>query len=179
MVKEQGKEGRKIRRKHTIVGLLLACIVILILGTWYMTEQTDNSSTIDFHLKDLDGNEFSLKSFQGKVVVVNFMATWCSICRLEMAHFSDLWEYYGDSIIILFVDIDPLETEDILRPFAEHYGREGWIWSRDTANLAQTVDIAATPTTIIFDKKGEPRFKHVGLTDVSTFIQGIDRLLSE
>ena len=61
----------------------------------------------DFTLNDLDGNLVSLSNFQGQPVIVNFWATWCAPCRIEMPEFQEAYDkYQGDGLVILALDQD-------------------------------------------------------------------------
>lgn len=85
--------------------------------------QPDNSNLLevgdtppDFTLRDLDGNPVSLSDFQGQPVIVNFWATWCAPCRIEMPELQAAFEKYrDDGLVILALDQD--EPEDTVRSF--------------------------------------------------------------
>ncbi|KPK04657.1 MAG: hypothetical protein AMJ56_17050 [Anaerolineae bacterium SG8_19] len=66
----------------------------------------------DFTLSDLDGNPVSLANFRGQPVIVNFWATWCAPCRIEMPELQEAFEKYkGDGLVILALDQDePVEV---------------------------------------------------------------------
>jgi len=55
----------------------------------------------------------------GKVVVLDFMATWCGPCRLQMPHFKVVGERYDREIVLISIDVDPRESPEVLRPFAQ------------------------------------------------------------
>jgi thiol-disulfide isomerase/thioredoxin len=131
----------------------------------------------DFSLTDLDGNPFKLSDYRGRVVVIDFMATWCGPCRREMPHYGIIWEKYGEKIVIMSIDIDPNESERTLRKFSQDFPYATWIWARDTFNLGQPYQVTAIPTTVIIDQDGYIRFTHIGVTSATTFIQEIDQLL--
>ncbi len=70
----------------------------------------------DFTLSDLDGNLISLADFRGRPVIVNFWATWCAPCRIEMPELQRAFEQYeGDDLAILALDQD--ETADVARSY--------------------------------------------------------------
>ena len=118
-----------------------------------------------------------MSDYKGRVVVIDFMATWCGPCRVEMPHYGTIWEKYGETIVILSIDIDPNETEQTLRSFSQEYPYATWIWAIDTFNLGQPYQVTAIPTTVIIDQDGYIRFTHIGVTPAATFIQEIDQLL--
>lgn len=182
------------RKRETLLGGVIVVIVIAAaaVGGWYLLQPEsqgessprsgqDNPGTLasDFSLIDLNGNNFKLSDYQGKVVVIDFMATWCGPCRLEMPHYRTIWEKYGDEIALMSIDIDPRESEETLRNFAQEFPYATWIWARDTANLGEKYQVVGIPKTVIIDQYGYIRFEHTGVTSASTFIMEIDELLDQ
>ncbi len=75
----------------------------------------------DFTLEDLQGSPVSLKDFRGKLVFLNFWATWCGFCRKEMPSIERLWQKFKEEdFVILAVDVE--EGGDWVRPFIEENG---------------------------------------------------------
>ncbi|TEU06180.1 TlpA family protein disulfide reductase, partial [Candidatus Bathyarchaeota archaeon] len=158
----------------------LGIIIVAIAGSWYL-QQSRGTGTLapDFSLTDLNGDAFRLSDFKGKVVVIDFMATWCGPCRQQLPHLKVIWEKedYSDKIVLMSIDIDPTESAETLRSFAQGFPYATWIWARDTANLGQAYQVAGIPKTVIIDRDGYIRFTHTGVTYASTFIEEIDQLL--
>ena len=71
---------------------------------------------LDFTLKDMNGIDVRLESFKGKVILINFWATWCGPCRVEIPHLIELQRQYGDDLVVLGVSID--DTAEKLKPYA-------------------------------------------------------------
>ena len=71
----------------------------------------------DFKLKDLDGKEVSLASFKGKVVLLNFWATWCGPCKAEIPGFVELQEKYRDKLTIIGYSVD--DTAELAKKYAD------------------------------------------------------------
>ena len=61
---------------------------------------------LNFTLKDMNGVDVRLESFKGKVILLNFWATWCGPCRVEIPHLIELQEQYGDDLVVLGVSIE-------------------------------------------------------------------------
>ena len=161
--------------------VLIIVMIVAIGGGLYLFsvvgQEPPGVLATDFSLTDLDGNPFKLSDYRGSVVVIDFMATWCGPCRVEMPHYGTIWEEYDETIVIMSIDIDPNESEQTLRNFSQEFPYATWIWARDTFNLGQPYQVTAIPTTVIIDQAGYIRFTHVGVTPAATFIQEINQLL--
>ncbi|MFQ6674350.1 MAG: TlpA family protein disulfide reductase, partial [Fidelibacterota bacterium] len=75
----------------------------------------------DFKLKGTNGTVISLSDFQGKVVIVNFWATWCAPCREEIPGFVKLQERYRDDVVIVGISMDQ-DGPRVVPPFVEKFG---------------------------------------------------------
>lgn len=78
--------------------------------------QTYNA-VIPFTLPDLDGNDVSISDFEGKYVLINFWATWCTYCDQEMPDLQKLQDKYKDDLVVLLVNVQ--ESEDLIKPYLE------------------------------------------------------------
>ena len=168
--------------KRKIIILLISFIIIIILSSLYLF-QPKKIMAPDFSLVDLDGNLFRLSDYRDKIIIIDFMATWCGPCRQQVPHLKVIWEKedYKNKIILLSIDIDLARSEEVLRAFRQEFPYATWIWAKDTiekrvGNLYQVVYL---PTIVIIDQYGYIRFVHSGLTDASILIQEIDYLLSQ
>lgn len=89
------------------------------------TTSTSNAagSAPDFSLRDVDGRDVRLSDFEGRVVVLDFWATWCVPCEAAMPHLQTLFEKYNSQgLTILAVSMDGPETLSSVGPFARRYG---------------------------------------------------------
>jgi thiol-disulfide isomerase/thioredoxin len=145
----------------------------------HQEDNSDQPSNLapDFSIPDLEGTLFQLADVRGRIAVIDFMATWCGPCRAAMPHLGAIWEQYGETIIMISVDIDPVESEETLQQYVNEFPHATWIWAKDRVNLAQSYQIIAIPTTVIIDQDGLIRFRHVGVVDASTMSQEIEQLL--
>jgi len=137
---------------------LITLMVFIIISFFIFTGC--KSSYGDFTLMDLDGNEISLSDFNGKVLILNFWATWCSPCREEIPDFVEVYNEY-ESKDVQFIGVS---NEDIstLKSFVEDYDISYPILI-DDANIMGKWGISAIPTTFVFDKNGQIIFKNVGM----------------
>jgi len=77
-------------------------------------------ANLDFTLQDQDGNDVSFESLKGKVVLLNFWATWCGPCKIEIPWFVEFAEQYADDgLVVLGLSVD--DTVDKIQAFADEY----------------------------------------------------------
>lgn len=171
---------------------MLAVAIVVGVGVWFLLrvneggrafDDSENTKTLapDFSLMDLQGNTFNLSGFRGKVVLLDFMATWCGPCRQEIPQLRTLWENasYKDKIVVISIDIDLTENADALRAFVQDYPYATWVWAMDTAHLGVVYHVQAIPKTLVIDEEGYVRFTHVGVSYASTLAEEIDWLLEQ
>lgn len=131
----------------------------------------------DFVLQDAEGRDVKLSEFQGKVVLLNFWATWCGPCKIEMPWFVEFQRKYKDKgFSVLAVSLDE-EGWDVVRPFAEDLKLNFPVVVGDDALAEKFGGIAALPTTFILDKQGNITTKHTGLVSRSEYEEAIEKLL--
>jgi len=130
----------------------------------------------DFSLRNLEGETFSLSSYRGKVVIIDFMSTTCFWCMIEMPDLVNFYEEYkGKDIEILSLDISP-ETEDQLRKFKEGYGAE-WVFAVLANEVALDYKVTGIPTKYMLDKKGFIVWKQLGASNFSVLSEEVDKLI--
>jgi peroxiredoxin len=115
----------------------------------------------DFTLKALDGPNLRLGEQRGKVVLVNFWATWCAPCRKEMPHLNRIADKYrGSGLLMLGVNID-----DDVRNAADVAGKLGVKFPvlLDTdKRVSKLYELNSMPSTMVIDRSGKVRFLHRG-----------------
>ena len=141
-------------------------------------------SAPDLKFMSLDGAEIRLSDMRGKVILLNFWATWCPPCRVELPHFEELYQAYkADDLVVVGVSMDAGAPE-LVRRFVKQFGltypvtiepaqKMEAIWA--PIEGIPTVDgfgegppviangsIALMPTTFIIDRTGKIYEKHVG-----------------
>ncbi len=118
----------------------------------------------DLALPDLEGKAVHLSQLSGKVVVVNFWATWCDPCREEIPDFVQLHkEYRGRGLEIVGVSMDTGKEERV-RAFAMKFGIEYPIVVADI-HVARQWLVQGIPRTFIIDREGKVAQRIVGVTD--------------
>ncbi|MFH1288443.1 MAG: redoxin domain-containing protein [bacterium] len=132
----------------------------------------------NFTLPDIDGKNVSLTDFSGKVIILDFWATWCPPCRSEIPHFVELYDTYKDKgLVIIGIDVDPKENASVLKPFAAQYGITYplLLGTEQVENLYGGIQYI--PTTFIIDRNGNIIQEFVGGKAKSVFEEAILKLL--
>lgn len=119
----------------------------------------------NFRLRDLDGNLTSLSQFRGKVVLLNFWATWCGPCRVEMPAMEQLYRTYSRrEFQILAVSTDP-QGAAVTRPFQQKTGLTFPILHDTEMQIGLTYGARSLPMTFMVDRQGVVRQKIFGARD--------------
>jgi thiol-disulfide isomerase/thioredoxin len=138
-----------------------------------------STSAPTWTLKDLDGKSVSLSDFKGKVVVLDFWATWCPPCRAEIPHFIELQNELKDKgVTIVGVSLDSTGSADVAQ-FAKTNGMNYPIVMGDEKTATAYGADQGIPTTVVIDAKGNIVATHLGLTDKDTFESDIKKALAE
>ncbi|MBI2849414.1 MAG: TlpA family protein disulfide reductase [Chloroflexi bacterium] len=124
---------------------------------------------IDFELQTLTGDNVSLSGLRGKPVLLNFWATWCVPCKLEMPFLQQVQDKYKDSgLVVLAVDLigtrTPTVTEnpETVRKFMSELNLSLIVPLDEGLKLTKANAITGIPTTFFIDKDGIIRFKMIG-----------------
>jgi thiol-disulfide isomerase/thioredoxin len=132
----------------------------------------------DFKLKDLEGKEVALSSFKGKVVLLNFWATWCGPCKAEIPGFVELQEKYKDQLTIVGYSVD--DTAELAKKYAVEYKMNYPILLGEGREDVQDAygPIWGIPASFIISKDGRVCRKHMGIAPKAVFEKEIVALLN-
>lgn len=129
--------------------------------------ESDNAfpSAPEFTLTDLKGSEISLSDYQGKVIFINFWATWCPPCRAEIPGFVEVFDKYKEKgMQVLGISLDRTGKKKVQK-FAKEY-KINYPVAIATSEIVKDYKPGQyIPSTIIIDRKGKIRHKHIGYLD--------------
>jgi thiol-disulfide isomerase/thioredoxin len=121
-----------------------------------------------FTVTDLDGKTISFADLRGKVVLVNYWATWCPPCRAEIPDLVKLQEKYRDKLVILGISEDEDATPQEVRAFGTEQ-KMNYPIVMSTPELSKIFKgVSALPTTFVIDPEGKIRQRHVGMLRAET-----------
>ena len=111
------------------------------------------SKAPDFELYDLDGKIHKLSDYKGQPVVLNFWATWCGYCRVEMPYFEEIYNEWEDDNLVLFA-INVGESSSLARSFMDYYGYTILVLLDSAKTVNRKYAISGYPTTYFIDEDG-------------------------
>ncbi len=140
----------------------------------------------DFTLKDLNGNDVSLSQYRGKVVLINFWATWCDPCRVEIPWLIEMQEKYGPrGFVVLGIAMDE-EGKKAVEPYVqkERFTVNGTGRAMNYPILIGNDDVAnkfggliGFPTSVLISKDGREVRRITGLISYEETVKAIESLL--
>jgi cytochrome c biogenesis protein CcmG/thiol:disulfide interchange protein DsbE len=141
--------------------------------------ETEGKESVSFTLNTIYGEEFSLDKHKGKVIIINFWATWCPPCRAEIPSFVKLYREYAErGLVIVGISLD--QGGNVLgkvRSFAENYDINYPIVIGNKDVVMKFGGIKAIPTTFVIDRDGKIVKKIVGYRNEEFFRSLIEELL--
>jgi peroxiredoxin len=134
-------------------------------------------ANFDFTFKDLDGKDVPLSSFKGKVVLLNFWATWCGPCKAEIPGFVELQAKYKDKLTVVGLSVD--DPADKARAFANEYKINYPVLLADGREEVQDAygPIWGIPASFIISKDGRVCRRHLGIAPKAVFEKEVVALM--
>ncbi len=182
-VNEEGQRNKLKTLKNGFAGLVVVGALFLSFAPesiWHsasVTQVSERKESGGFTLPDLEGGAWSLEAQRGKVVLVNYWATWCPLCRAEtpaLVRLADEFKAKGFEVVGILLD----EDTNLIRPFVDEYKVSYPILLPSNApNLSLIIEVL--PTTVLYDRQGRMAKRYVGAASESTFRADIESLLHE
>ena len=185
---ETGREsyGPHARRNAAVILVVVAAIAVMLIGGQYLVHRGERSGTInaggpkpgttapDFTLQSLDGKTVHLSDFRGKAVLLNFWATWCEPCKLEMPWFVELEKQYGpQGLEVVGVAMDD-SGKDTIAKFAKEMGVNYPVLLGEESVGEEYGGLAYLPTSFYLDRDGKVVQRVFGLrsrSDIEDWIK--------
>jgi cytochrome c biogenesis protein CcmG/thiol:disulfide interchange protein DsbE len=191
----ENRDGWTALIRLTLVWLVIGVMTVLIVVEGKPLRPEDGEKTVkaslvqkrytpplapDFSLKNLAGREVKLSDYQGKVVVINFWATWCGPCHMETPWLVELHQQYhkqGLEIIGIAVDsLNEYDPADVAKFAQEHQVSYPLVMA--TPEVVEAYGpLSLLPTTLVVDRRRRISYRHEGLIQPAELEREIKRLL--
>ena len=140
--------------------------------------KTDSKPAFDHTLKDMNGASVNLADYKGKLVLVNFWATWCGPCKVEIPEFVDLYAQYKDrGFVILGVLTEDTPSRDELKAFTSENKMTYPIFQPSEEFESEFGTIYALPTSFLIGRDGSVCGKQLGPISKESLEKSIKALL--
>ncbi|MGJ7920366.1 TlpA family protein disulfide reductase [Neobacillus sp. LXY-4] len=127
----------------------------------------------DFMLKDVNGQNYRLSDFKGKVVVINYFTTWCEPCLDEAPELEAFGQDYSDAILLILAKG---ESSNRIKKYIEETGSKLTYLLDTKEETARAYNVVGQPETMIIDEKGVIRERFSGPTTKKKLIEMIEKL---
>ncbi len=166
------KRGMPLWIQMLVWIILVALLVVVFLGLQRAQKgnvQTGaETSEFDFTMPLFEGYEYdnaqeiSLTELRGKVVVLNFWASWCVTCKDEAIELEEAWQYYKSDGEVVFIGVDYVDTEPEARGYLERYGITYPNGPDMGTKISQAFRIQGVPETYFLDRNGVVKHAQMG-----------------
>ena len=184
------KKGMPLWIQITVWVVMVALLVVVFVGLQRAREgnvqagvETEN---FDFTMPLFEGyyhegaQEVSLTDLRGKVVVLNFWASWCTTCKDEAIELEEAWQYYKPEGEVVFIGVDYVDTEPEARDYLERYKITYPNGPDMGTQISQAFRIQGVPETYFLDRDGVVQHVQMGpFISTQQIISIIDSLLGE
>ncbi|QQS35267.1 MAG: TlpA family protein disulfide reductase [Ignavibacteriales bacterium] len=140
-------------------------------------EGNESNKAPDFALKSTTGKTVKLSEYKGKIVILDFWATWCGPCRKGIPDLIDLQNKYKNDLVVIGISVDQDRTKKEVEPFIKNYGINYPIVYFDDKVIKDYGGIQSIPTSFIIDKEGNITNRHIGLYPKYIYEEEIKELL--
>ena len=167
-----------VRSIFVRIALVAACFVLPARTPADLTAAGSRKAAPDFTLSDSKGASVKLSDYKGRVVLLDFWATWCGGCKIEIPWYMEFQSKYKDSgLSVIGVSMDEDGWKSV-KPFLE---KNPMNYSVAVGNpgLAKLYGVDSMPMTLLIDRDGKIAASHVGMVDKDAFESEIQILLKD
>ena len=169
-----------LRRVFIVMGIIIPIVWLLAYGfnrdPRYIQSPLIARQAPSFTLPLFGGGTIRHEDLRGKVIFLNFWASWCLPCRAEAKTLEAAWQRYKDREVV-FLGIDIQDTEQDARAFLKEFGIT-YLNARDASGeVAIEYDVWGIPETFFIDREGRITFKQVGALGMPTIMAKLDEAL--
>ncbi len=133
-----------------------------------------NSPAPDFQLQSLSGEALRLSDFRGRPVMINFWATWCGPCQLEMPLIQKYYEKHSPDLVVLAVNND--EPRASVQEFVDKMKLTFPILLDPGARVEDQYRVRAFPTSLFINREGLIRYQHIGILNEQQLVQYLNQI---
>ena len=172
---------RQIKSVYIIAAFVVLVAFLGLLGWGLVKAQKSpitSGAAPDFTLTSFDGKTLTMSKLQGKVVVVNFWASWCPPCRVEAPYLEQTWRKYKDRGVV-FIGVDYVDTEPNALTYLKEFDITYFNGPDLGTRISQSYNIKGVPETYYVARNGEVRGNTIGPLIPPQLDQKIDELLAE
>lgn len=159
-------------KKFFIAALLFLAAAI---GVGCGNALSEKDKAIDFTLTSISGNAVKLSDYKGKIIILNFFATWCPPCRMEMPDFNEIASEYKNEVEIIAVNVGGEDVSGVEK-FAKSLSLSFNILMDDGKVSSSYGPIRAIPVTYIIDKNFNIAKQYIGARTKEAFVGDIEEL---
>ncbi len=147
-------------------GRLLGWLLVLLLALSGGRARAIGEQAPDFSLRDVDNRAVSLSDYAGKVVLLNFWATWCQPCQVEMPQLDKLQRELGDKgLVVLAISTDDARSASTVKPLVKRNGYTFRVLLDKETKVVSMYNPAKTlPYSVLVDREGRIAYVHMGYT---------------
>lgn len=156
-------------------------LLVLMFCLFCLSSEAETREMQDFTVQTLDGS-FHLSEVlqEKKMVLINFFASWCGPCKMEFPYMEEAYKQYADSVAVLALSVEPNDTTDVLRSYAEENGLSFSVGSDAVAGISAQFDTSAIPVTVVVDRFGQIVLEEAGArSSADDFIHLFDYMTSD